>query len=82
MVPLDLDIPQDLKELYKTVWGMSNIIDITPTWLFCGSISIVELVYAKCQLINAFFMLGNLVENGNVLLENKSCGRCDQVYLE
>jgi hypothetical protein len=47
----DLDIPQDLKEQN----GLGNVDErhyryVTPTWLFCGSISIVELVYAKCQL--------------------------------
>jgi ribonucleoside-diphosphate reductase alpha chain len=71
----DLDIPQDLKDLYKTVWEMSmkDIIDITSSWLFCRSIAIIELVYAKCKLfkidINAFYAWQ--FENWNVLLENK-----------
>jgi ribonucleoside-diphosphate reductase alpha chain len=46
----DLDI-QDLKELYKTVWEMSmkDIIDMSrQRGYFCRSISIIELVHAKC----------------------------------
>jgi hypothetical protein len=73
----DLDIPQDLKDLYKTVWEMSmkDIIDMSRHRLFCRSIAIIELVYAKCKLfkidINAFLCMAVWIENWNVLLENK-----------
>jgi ribonucleoside-diphosphate reductase alpha chain len=68
----DLDIPQDLKDLYKTVWEMSmkDIIDMS-SWLFCRSIAIIELVYAKCKLfkidINAFLCMAVWIENWNYL---------------
>jgi ribonucleoside-diphosphate reductase alpha chain len=43
----DLNIPQDLKELYKSLGNvMKDIIDMSSA--FCRSITIIELVYAKC----------------------------------
>jgi ribonucleoside-diphosphate reductase alpha chain len=57
----DLDIPQDLKELYKTVWEMSmkDIIDMSRHRGYFVDQSIIELVYAKCHYkinINAFYL--------------------------
>jgi ribonucleoside-diphosphate reductase alpha chain len=45
-----LDIPQDLKELYKTVWEMSmkDIIDMSRQRGYFVDQSIIELVHAKC----------------------------------
>jgi hypothetical protein len=41
-----------LERIVQNSLGMSmkDIIYVTSTWLFCRSISIIELVYAKCQL--------------------------------
>jgi ribonucleoside-diphosphate reductase alpha chain len=47
----DLNIPQDLKELYKTVWEMSmkDYRHVTSAWVFCRSITIIEFVYANAN---------------------------------
>jgi ribonucleotide reductase alpha subunit len=46
----DLDIPQDL----KVQNSLGNVDEryyryVTSSWLFCRSIAIIELVYAKCN---------------------------------
>jgi ribonucleoside-diphosphate reductase alpha chain len=64
--------------LYKTVWEMSmkDIIDITSSWLFCRSIAIIELVYAKCKLfkidINAFYAWQSGLKTGMYYLRTKA----------
>jgi hypothetical protein len=46
----DLDIPQDLKDLYKQFGNVDErYYHVTSSWLFCRSIAIIELVYAKIQ---------------------------------
>jgi ribonucleoside-diphosphate reductase alpha chain len=72
----DLDIPQDLKELYKTVWEMSmkDIIDMSRhRGYFVDQSQSLNLFmqnanYSKLR----HFMRGSLDWKRNVLLENKS----------
>jgi ribonucleoside-diphosphate reductase alpha chain len=73
----DLDIPQDLKDLYKTVWEMSmkDIIDMSRHRGYFVDQSIIELVYAKCKLfkidINAFYAWQSGLKTGMYYLRTR-----------
>jgi ribonucleoside-diphosphate reductase alpha chain len=61
----DLDIPQDLKLVQNSLGNVDERYYryVTSSWLFCRSIAIIELVYAKCKLFkltSMHFMHGSL----------------------
>jgi ribonucleoside-diphosphate reductase alpha chain len=68
----DLDIPQDLKDLYKTVWEMSmkDIIDMSRHRGYFVDQS-QSLNFMQCKIdINAFYAWQSGLKTG-MLLENK-----------
>ena len=84
-----LNIPQDLKELYKTVWEMSmkDIIDMSRhRGYFLRSIAVVELVHGRTPImranVHAFLRMEKWLKNRNVLFENQERCRCYQVHIK
>jgi ribonucleoside-diphosphate reductase alpha chain len=76
-----LDIPQDLKDLYKTVWEMSmkDIIDMSRhRGYFVDQSQSLNLFMqnANYSKLTSCIFMAVWIENWNVLLENKG-GRRD-----
>jgi ribonucleoside-diphosphate reductase alpha chain len=74
----DLDIPQDLKTCTNSLGNVDERYYryVTSSWLFCRSIAIIELVYAKCKLfkidINAFYAWQSGLKTGMYYLRTKA----------
>ena len=79
-----MNIPDELKELYKTVWelSMKDIIDMSrQRGYFIDQVQSLNLFmenanYGKANF-NAFLCMEEWVKNRNVLFAYKSCCRCN-----